>query len=689
MHVVLALDTTLATAADRVKLYVNGSRVTTFSTDNISSVLTQNSDQGINAVQPHSIGRNDNGANVYFDGYLADVYLIDGQQLDPSSFTTTDLTTGQLIPKAYGGSYGTNGFRLAFDSYATTAALGTDTSSNGNTWTTNNFSVTAGSGNDSLTDTPTSYGTDTGVGGEVRGNYCCINFNDRNNGASVDLKDGNLEYVVSSNSQHGCRRSTFALSSGKWYAECTVKVATSGTDRIGTLSASQADYVTNSNPHVGFFSQGYAYMSNGQKENNNVSVSYGASYTTGDIIGIAIDMDAGTVTFYKNGSSQGQAYSGLSGAFCFAGSPYNGGTHVWNFGQRAFAYTAPSGFKALVDTNLTAPAIALSNTAFDAKLYTGNDGTQSITGLSFSPDFIWSKGRNNTTNHHLFDVVRGGNKTLLTDVTDGEYTGSYIQSFDTNGYTINSTSSGLNASGYTYVNWVWDAGTSTVTNTSGSISAQVRANPTAGFSICTFTAQSSGNATVGHGLGVAPSLVIVKSRTQNLGWYIYTKTIGSSGWLQFTAAAAVTGNSAAFGGTEPTSTVFTYGSGLTGTGDIVAYCFAPVAGYSTFGSYTGNGSSNGPFIHLGFRPRWIMFKRTDSTTNWFVLDTARNAYNTVNSYLMPNSSSAEDPNNSTVDTDFTANGFKLRATTGAMNNSGSTYIYMAFAESPFQYSRAR
>ena len=702
MHIVLAFDATQGTNANKVKLYVNSTEVTVFDTDGRSSISNQ--DYGVNQAAAHEIGRASLGSNKYLDGYLADVHFIDGQALTPSSFTEVSATTGQLIPLAYSGSFGTNGFWLKFsdNSAATAAALGNDYSGNNNDWTPNNLSVTAGAGNDSLVDTPTSIAaTDTGVGGEVRGNYCTINPNDINNGASVDLKDGNLEYVVSAAGQHGCRRSTFALSSSKWYAECTIKVATGGTDRIGILSASQADFVTNSNPSLGFFSQGYAYMSNGQKENNNVSVSYGASYTTNDVIGIALDMDAGTVTFYKNGSSQGQAYSGLSGAFCFAGSPFNGGTHVWNFGQRAFAYTAPSGFKALCDTNLGAPLVAKPNTLMDVALWSGNGGSQTITlPGAFSPNFVWIKRRSSAFSSLLYDTVRGNgpNTGLISDSTTAEGSASdnatygYLNAFNSTGFalTAGSSSDYVNTSGQTYVGWAWDAGEgSAVSNGSGSITSQVRANVSAGFSVVTYTA--SAGATIGHGLGIAPSLIIAKSRTNGSGtWAVYSSVLGRSQYLLLNATDAAGTLSNYWGTSDPTSTVFGVYSttaAANNTGDMVAYCFAPVVGYSSFGSYTGNGSADGPFIYTGFRPKWVMIKLTsNSGSGWQIHDTSRNTYNVMNNRLQPSNSDAE----STYTTsDFLSNGFKLRDSDASWNGNGSTFIYAAFAENPFQYARAR
>jgi hypothetical protein len=316
---------------------------------------------------------------------------------------------------------------------------------------------------------------------------------------------------------------------------------------------------------------------------------------------------------------------------------------------------------------------------------------------------VWIKERGDTGGHVLYDTVRGATKHLASHSTNAEATDTdALTSFNNYGFSLGSgyTVVSVNGSTRTYVGWAWKAGGNSNTFnindvgyatasaaglTAGSITPTgASVNTKSGFSIITFTAQSSGNATINHGLGRTPSLILTKSRTQTLGWYIYTNTIGSSGWLQFTTAAAVTGNSAAFGGTDPTSTVFTYGSGLVNTGDIVAYLWAEIPGFSKFGSYTGNGSTDGPMVITGFRTRWLLIKRTDTTSNWFLLDAARNTYNPVNSYLMPNDASAEDPNNSTVNTDFTSNGFKLRATTGAMNASGGTYIYAAFAETPTQ-----
>ncbi|NBR26007.1 MAG: hypothetical protein EBU08_19945, partial [Micrococcales bacterium] len=282
---------------------------------------------------------------------MTEINFVDGQQLTPSSFGETDPQTGVWIPKVYTGSYGTNGFRLRFNNNSSTTALGYDTSGNGNNWTPNNFSVTPGSGNDSMLDVPSLYGTDTGLGGEVRGNYCT--GNPLASDVSVGMTNGNLDWRVDNT-----RTSvgTLGMSSGKWYWEYTITAIVTNI-RVGIVGSFRSFNTTYTSPSS--YADGYSYISNGNKENNNSAVAYGATYTVNDIIGVVFDADAGTIAFYKNGVSQGTAYTGITGSFVgFAYGTGIGPTSCsLNFGQRPFAYTAPSGFKALCTTNLSAPAI--------------------------------------------------------------------------------------------------------------------------------------------------------------------------------------------------------------------------------------------------------------------------------------------------------------------------------------------
>jgi hypothetical protein len=264
--------------------------------------------------------------------------------------------------------------------------------------------------------------------------------------------------------------------------------------------------------------------------------------------------------------------------------------------------------------------------------------------------------------------------------------------FNSNGATFSSSDIATNQSGQTYVAWQWLAGKGTTsTNTSGSITSTVSVNTTAGFSVVTYTGNGVNNATVGHGLGIAPSMIIVKSRTQAYNWDIYHQSLGITATLTFTTAA--TRNVNAFGTNNPTSSVFSVYPSYTNdtSANLVAYCFAAIAGYSAFGTYTGNGSTDGPFIYTGFRPRWLMYKPTSGTGGWVMKDSSRNTYNVVNSELWANLSSGENTDGNRA-IDFVSNGFKIRGTNSTndeCNVSGIPYIYAAFAENPFKYARAR
>jgi hypothetical protein len=563
--------------------------------------------------------------------------------------------------------------------------LGADTSGNGNNWTPANFSVTAGVGNDSMVDTPTQYGTDTGAGGEVRGNYCTMN--PLRSGST--LTNGNLNAAHSiSNSLVS---STFGLTSGKWYWEATITNG-SGEILIGVEngSASLVEY-------LGYNANGWGYDSNGSFYNNGGTAT-GTTFTTNDVIGVAVDMDAKKLWFSKNGTflNSGSPTSGtnaiatnLSATIFPAFNPYDVVTScAANFGQRAFAYTAPSGYKALCTTNLPTPTIGATaatqaNKFFNPVTYTGNGTTTQQVAIGFQPDFVWHKCRSTGYAHYLQDSVRGANKPLRSASTQGETTETdAIMSFNTNGYIVggNAATNYLND---TYVAWNWKASNATaVTNTDGSITSTVSANPTAGFSIVTY---ASTTGTVGHGLGVAPSVIIMKGRNVTDQWAVYHINQGNTSAIPLNTTGAGDVNSAFWNNTTPTSTVFSQGSWDSGYNK-VAYCFAPVAGYSAFGRYTGTGSGDGPFVHMGFRPAFMLIKRTDTTNSWIIYDSARDTFNVAGKELLPDSSAAEA---SYTILDFLSNGIKIRTNAVSVNAFGGIYIYMAFASHPFKYSLAR
>jgi hypothetical protein len=683
-HFVIAIDTTQATTADRAKIYVNGVLQTVTVAN---GGIGLNANWGFNTANTLNIGRYTGGSS-YTDGYLAEVNFIDGQALTPSSFGQTSATTGVWQPIKYTGTYGTNGFYLDFEDTSSTAALGYDAAGS-NDWTVNNISLTAGITYDSMTDVPT-------LTSATAANYCTLNpLAFFATGASAI--DGNL--TLSITTAGGNIKPTFGATTGKFYAEFTI-------NNIGGATGTQFTVATASPSTSATSLMNAFYYVNGQTFDyvSASFVGYGASYTTGDIIGVAWDCDAFSVTFYKNNVSQGT----LSGAAINANAagqavaPFTGSNGspssisvACNYGQRPFSYTPPSGFVALNTFNLPTPTIGATassqaNKYMNIALYTGTGSSQSITGLGFQPDWTWIKGRSGATDHGLYDAVRGVQKQLESNTTTAETTeATGLTAFGSDGFTVGALAQ-LNTSSATYVGWNWKANGAGSSNTAGTITSTVSANTTAGFSIVAYTGNGTNGATVGHGLGAKPFLIIEKGRTSTFNWSVQGcgelwTPVTSNLFLNATSGLNLNGAVAA-----PTSTVFTPSatnyaneSGVTN----IAYCFAPVAGYSAFGSYTGNGSTNGPFIYTGFRPRFIILKRTDAGADaWIMMDTSTQTYNVVGNFLQP---SQADQELTTPICDFLSNGFKLRETYTAINSSGASYIYMAFAESPFKYANAR
>ena len=416
------------------------------------------------------------------------------------------------------------------------------------------------------------------------------------------------------------------------------------------------------------------------------------------VIGVAFDANAGSLYFYKNGAVQNSgtaAFTGLtSGPYFFACSVESSTTaNSWNFGQRPFSYAVPSGYSALNTINLSDPTIKKGSSYFDVVTRAGTAATANITSLSFQPDFVWFKSRGRAVDHALYDSVRGVEKRLETNNTDAEVTGDTtgLTAFNSNGYTIGALDqiNGTTATN-SFVDWAWKANGTGVSNTAGTITSTVSANTTSGFSIVTYTGTGA-NATVGHGLGVAPSMIIVKRRNSTGSWDVYHASVGNTMALFLNQTASQNTDIGYWNNTSPTSTVFTVGIGTEvnqSTGTYVAYCFAAISGYSAFGSYTGNGSADGPFVYCGFRPKYVLIKQSSTSgTDWIVYDSTRNPYNLTNLLLSPNSSAAETTSAGSNTLDLLSNGFKLRSASTGSN--GGTMIYAAFAENPLKFSNAR
>ncbi len=319
---------------------------------------------------------------------------------------------------------------------------------------------------------------------------------------------------------------------------------------------------------------------------------------------------------------------------------------------------------------------------FNTKLYTGNGGTQSLTGVGFQPDFTWVKGRSVAEHHNLYDAVRGVTKPLYTNLNYGEGSVSdSLTAFGTDGFSIGANAY-INTNSATFASWNWKAGTGQgSSNTDGSINTTYTSvNTTAGFSISSYTGNATSGATVGHGLGVVPKMIIVKCTSNSTNWIVYTAATGNTNWMYLNATNAAGANSAAWNNTSPTASVFSLGNDgdVNGSGrTYIAYCFAEKTGYSKFGSYTGNGNADGAFVYTGFKPAFIMVKRTDGTSNWQINDNKRDVDNVQNTPLMANLNNAESTDTSW---DSLSNGFKMRQGYGSKNASGGTYLYMAFGQ---------
>jgi hypothetical protein len=326
---------------------------------------------------------------------------------------------------------------------------------------------------------------------------------------------------------------------------------------------------------------------------------------------------------------------------------------------------------------------------FNTKLYTGNgSATHAITGVGFQPDFVWIKDRVEVYDHHLFDAVRGGGNSLYSNDTVAENTYTTDISFTSDGFTTAGVGSGainyINQNTHTFASWNWKANGAGVSNTAGDITSTVSANTTSGFSIVSYTGNGTGGATVGHGLGVTPKMIIIKGRETTYNWVVGHNSL-STNWgkyLTLSTTDAVETATNVFNDTAPTSSLFSIGTALgvnTSSSNYIAYCFAEKKGFSKFGSYTGNGSADGTFVYTGFSPAFVMVKRTNTTSDWAIWDTARSTYNVVGHYLLPNTTGAEG-NVSYID--VLSNGFKIRSSS-VFNTTDDSIIYMAFAEHPF------
>jgi len=656
-HILCKYDSAQATAADRQEIYINGTKITAFGT---ATRLGQNVDSRINRNIGHTIGRLPYSSAGYFDGYMAEVNFIDGTALDATSFGET--INGIWVPKAYSGSYGTNGFYLSF---ADSAAIGDDLSGNTNDWTATNLAAS-----DVVLDSPTN-------------NFPTINVLDPTITTSA-ISEANLKITEVANNLGG--KATFAVpATGKWYWEayCNCDAAqemwngitgittnSSGDGRGGstnsnTYGASWSNY-SGSNFFIRKYIAGVESAESG---------SFGTTPNT--VLGIAIDRDANEAKFYKDNALQFTTSISSTQEYFPAGG-MGGGTNattiqVWNFGQDStfagnktaggntddngigdFFYAPPSGFLALNSANLPEPAIGpnsdtTSDQHFNTVLYTGTGATQSITGVGFQPDWTWVKRRSGVQEPSVTDSVRGVNAQLRPASAAAESAQTdALTSFDSDGFTLGADATNRSYNYYTdnHVAWNWKADGTAVSNTDGSITSSVSANQDAGMSIATWTGNQIAGATVGHGLSQAPEMYIVKARGAAASWAVYHSALGATKWLLLNSTQAATTSSQEWNNTEPTSTVVSLGTSSANSNQsttYVGYFFHSVEGHSKVGSYVGNGSTDGTFVYTGFRPAFLLIGKTavGGGWNWQLRDSVRGQFNVDDNELRANSGAAE------------------------------------------------
>ena len=713
-HGVVVIDTTQSTADDRQKFYLNGVQQAKGNAGSNNPNQNDNYEFLTNSSWTYYIGKR--AANdMNFMGYMAEINFVQGQALDASYFGYTDSQTGIWRPKRYEGTYGDNGFHLDFNDNSSVASLGIDKSPNGNDWSVNGVEIDLGTHDDSMIDTPTN-------------NFPTFNPSNRSSGPTLDW--GNLYFFYNYKPASKTCRTTFRLpKSGKYYWEWENNEASSNPGRwqsgiINVVNETSTNYDI----------QGY-------NDADIVSYSFGGStwfgttHTSGSWDGTtrswyrpqraawAVDCDTGNVFLGRVAddattqwwASDGSATGNPSKLLNPTGQIDKDKTHEYlpfiswhdggaasstgfaidvNFGQHAFKGTVPDGFKTLSSANIppdpSINTIVRPQKHFDTILYTGNGGTsQTVTGLEFKPDFVWIKGRSIDAWHRLQNSVVGANKLLYTNSNSAEATNEvngYVSEFTKDGFKLadpDSNGGGVNSSGDTFVAWCWKAGGAAVANSDGNTASQVSVNTEAGFSIVTYTGTGS-STTIGHGLGKKPEMIFMKSRSATGDWAVLDKANTTAEYTFYLNDNNAYGSSSGYtfyADTPPTSSVWTVNSAsATNASGVtyVAYCWTSIPGYSKIGKYSGNGASDGTYVHLGFRPAWVLFKRNDYGGNWFIVDNKRDVDNECTRDLYPNTNGTETNNTNFVD--FLSNGFKLR-TTGTAVNAG-TIVYMAFAEQP-------
>jgi len=721
-HLVVKFDA----ANTNCDIYVNGTEVTSFSVNE----EPQNLDFEVNSTELHTVGTFQTSvtgvAVTYFDGYMSEVNLIDGTALGPDSFGETK--DGIWVAKNISGlTFGTNGFHL---DWADSSAIGNDVSGQNNDYTVSGGGSPTLVASDVVLDSPTN-------------NFATMNPLHRGNGTtgSITYSEGNLASSFAGNHTTMQHAATMALpTTGKWYWEQTFTGALTNGSRAAICGIWNDDAqdlgsnnrLTVTSDAVTFYSDDNKIYSSADGSIGNVSYTSSIAEQTGAVVSFAVDMDNtwvwvavngtyinGTPDF-SDGTNRVDVVTDTNGRYIPFWAGDGGATITWrvNFGQDSanvssansdsngigtFEYAVPSGYTSLCSANLTEPSIIDGSEYFNTVIYTG-DNSQDVTGVGWRPDLVWVKTRDHTYNHQLHDSVRGATAGALFSNSNTAETSFQFDSFDADGFTTDASNvTGINATGDPQVAWNWLAGTAVSGATTGSGTAKTytgSVNTESGFSIIKYVGNGTSGHTIPHNLtvgGVAttPTIIIVKRLDDGGGWRVQHKDVASTHYLALDTSAGDADLNTIFNDTAFNSTVFTVGSAASinsndAGSDYIAYCFTDIDQYCKAGSYIGNSNADGTYVHLGFRPAWVMIKETGASGFWMITDNKVYPNNDGNTRsLAANDTGSETTiSNRGNEVDFLSNGFKIRASTGDMGAS-NTHIYLAFAEQPFKYSNAR
>ena len=698
-HLVWKVDTTQSSEADRIRLYINNQSLGFASGSYPSEDATSTE---WNTALVHNLAAN---PGDYGDMTLAETHYIDGTSVAPSSFGEYN-NNDDWVPKEYtGGSYGTNGFYLK---YGNASALGEDSSGEGHNLSVGNVDAT-----NQLTDSPTN-------------NHCVWNTAIK---TTNKPSNGNLDYQASDTTPRATA-GTLAVKNSKWYYEWKVAAASNkgGCGWISEITAEGSAgqrYIYPGGSGTSGKAAGMLINGTGQLLIHNggsatPSQTLSRTVAATDTFQCAFDASTGKIWFGQNntwfdssGGTGGNPSTGANATATITSDDGNG--YFWpsvggesspevsvNFGQRTLAYTPPTNFNTVCVTNLSDPGVNDPSSVCQATEYSGNGSARAIAqigkhkngaGATFQPDLVWIKNRTQADEHKIVDAVRGATKEINSDADTAETTDSAgVTGFNSNGFQLGTGANGYNDSGEAFVAWQWKMGNGTVSNSDGDITSTVSANPSAGFSIVTYTGGGA-TETVGHGLGVAPACIITKRLNGATNWNVWVDGMinGNTGQVYLDTNAAEGTRSASI---APTSTTWQINSNAAVGGDgntYVAYVFAPTDGVSAFGRYIGNGNSDGTFVGTGHKPSILIVKELSSVDDWGIYDMSRSGngnLNVMQRVLRPDTNAAEFNSAADRGIDFYANGFKLKTSNGTFNASAETYLYMSWANSPFKLANA-